>query len=108
MRGFRKDAGFTSGRALARALNWQESKVSRIENGRQNASEATAVSGAGRPGTMPISLTWLPRSATSTRCGGSGAGRSRTGSRTGGSERTRVGSPVVCHHAVFLPQLPQN
>ncbi|MEV7401015.1 helix-turn-helix transcriptional regulator [Streptomyces sp. NPDC091267] len=39
LRGFRKDAGFTSGRALARALNWQESKVSRIENGRQNASE---------------------------------------------------------------------
>jgi len=39
LRGFRKDAGFTSGRALARALSWQESKVSRIENGRQNASE---------------------------------------------------------------------
>ncbi|MFF2922684.1 helix-turn-helix domain-containing protein [Streptomyces celluloflavus] len=39
LRGFRKDAGFISGRALARALNWQESKVSRIENGRQNASE---------------------------------------------------------------------
>lgn len=40
LRGFRKDAGFTSGRALARALGWQESKVSRIENGKQNASEA--------------------------------------------------------------------
>ncbi|MER6612927.1 helix-turn-helix domain-containing protein [Streptomyces xantholiticus] len=40
LRGFRKDAGFASGRALARALGWQESKVSRIENGRQNASEA--------------------------------------------------------------------
>lgn len=39
LRGFRKDAGFDSGRALARALNWQESKVSRLENGRQNASE---------------------------------------------------------------------
>ncbi|MFC9244464.1 helix-turn-helix domain-containing protein [Streptomyces sp. NPDC057136] len=39
LRGFRKDAGFTSGRALARALNWQESKVSRIENGKQTASE---------------------------------------------------------------------
>ncbi|MFI8997018.1 helix-turn-helix domain-containing protein [Streptomyces sp. NPDC053542] len=39
LRGFRKDAGFSSGRALARALNWQESKVSRLENGRQNASE---------------------------------------------------------------------
>ncbi|MFG2227383.1 helix-turn-helix domain-containing protein [Streptomyces sp. NPDC048644] len=39
LRGFRKDAGFASGRALARALHWQESKVSRIENGKQNASE---------------------------------------------------------------------
>lgn len=39
LRGFRKDAGFSSGRALARALKWQESKVSRLENGRQNASE---------------------------------------------------------------------
>ena len=39
LRGFRKDAGFSSGRALARALNWQESKVSRLENGKQNASE---------------------------------------------------------------------
>ncbi|UQI44606.1 helix-turn-helix domain-containing protein [Streptomyces sp. HU2014] len=40
LRGFRKDAGFTSGRALARALGWQESKVSRIENGKQSVSEA--------------------------------------------------------------------
>lgn len=39
LRGFRKDAGFTSGRALARALGWQESKVSRLEHGKQNASE---------------------------------------------------------------------
>lgn len=39
LRGFRKDAGFASGRALARALSWQESKVSRLENGKQNASE---------------------------------------------------------------------
>lgn len=39
LRGFRKDAGFGSGRALARALGWQESKVSRLENGKQNASE---------------------------------------------------------------------
>ncbi|WP_073863340.1 helix-turn-helix domain-containing protein [Streptomyces sp. CB01249] len=39
LRGFRKDAGFGSGRALARALDWQESKVSRLENGKQNASE---------------------------------------------------------------------
>ncbi|MFE5971361.1 helix-turn-helix domain-containing protein [Streptomyces sp. NPDC056460] len=39
LRGFRKDAGFSSGRALAAALRWQESKVSRLENGRQNASE---------------------------------------------------------------------
>lgn len=39
LRGFRKDAGFTSGRALARVLAWQESKVSRLENGKQNASE---------------------------------------------------------------------
>ncbi|MEU0925763.1 helix-turn-helix domain-containing protein [Streptomyces malaysiensis] len=39
LRGFRKDAGFASGRALARALDWQESKVSRLENGKQNASE---------------------------------------------------------------------
>lgn len=39
LRSFRKDAGFASGRAFARALNWQESKVSRIENARQNASE---------------------------------------------------------------------
>ncbi|WP_308295522.1 helix-turn-helix domain-containing protein [Streptomyces sp. MUM 178J] len=39
LRGFRKDAGFMSGRALARALGWQESKVSRLENGKQNASE---------------------------------------------------------------------
>ncbi|MEU3841103.1 helix-turn-helix transcriptional regulator [Streptomyces sp. NPDC028635] len=40
LREFRKDAGFASGRALARTLNWQESKVSRLENGKQNASEA--------------------------------------------------------------------
>ncbi|MBB6420685.1 helix-turn-helix transcriptional regulator [Streptomyces sp. AK010] len=39
LRGFRKDAGFTSGRAFARATSWQESKVSRIENGRQRPSE---------------------------------------------------------------------
>jgi transcriptional regulator with XRE-family HTH domain len=39
LRGFRKDAGFTSGRAFAAATGWQESKVSRIENGKQNASE---------------------------------------------------------------------
>ncbi|MGK5730100.1 helix-turn-helix domain-containing protein [Streptomyces sp. URMC 124] len=39
LRGFRKDAGFASGRAFAAAMGWQESKVSRIENGRQNASE---------------------------------------------------------------------
>ncbi|MFF4952815.1 helix-turn-helix domain-containing protein [Streptomyces chattanoogensis] len=39
LRGFRKDAGFSSGRALARELGWQESKVSRLENGKQNASE---------------------------------------------------------------------
>ncbi|WP_330175671.1 helix-turn-helix domain-containing protein [Streptomyces sp. NBC_01498] len=39
LRGFRKDAGFSSGRAFAAATGWQESKVSRIENGRQAASE---------------------------------------------------------------------
>ncbi|WP_411084436.1 helix-turn-helix domain-containing protein [Streptomyces sp. cmx-18-6] len=39
LRGFRKDAGFGSGRAFAAATGWQESKVSRIENGKQNASE---------------------------------------------------------------------
>ncbi|MGW7351019.1 helix-turn-helix domain-containing protein [Streptomyces sp. NPDC054784] len=39
LRGFRKDAGFNSGRALAHALGWHESKISRLENGRQNASE---------------------------------------------------------------------
>ncbi|MDI5971531.1 helix-turn-helix transcriptional regulator [Streptomyces sp. SL13] len=39
LRGFRKDAGFASGRALARALEWQESKVSRLENGKQNAGD---------------------------------------------------------------------
>lgn len=39
LRGYRKDAGFTSGRAFAHATGWQESKVSRIENGKQNVSE---------------------------------------------------------------------
>lgn len=39
LRGFRKDAGYSSGRAFAAATGWQESKVSRIENGKQNASE---------------------------------------------------------------------
>lgn len=39
LRGFRKDAGFASGRAFARATEWQESKVSRIENGKQRPSE---------------------------------------------------------------------
>ncbi|WP_427168844.1 helix-turn-helix domain-containing protein (plasmid) [Streptomyces sp. C1-1] len=39
LRGFRKDAGFVSGRAFARATSWQESKVSRIENGKQRPSE---------------------------------------------------------------------
>ncbi|MFJ5290923.1 helix-turn-helix domain-containing protein [Streptomyces sp. NPDC088348] len=40
LRGFRKDAGFSSGRASAAVTGWQESKVSRIENGRQGGSEA--------------------------------------------------------------------
>ncbi|MEU5930775.1 helix-turn-helix transcriptional regulator [Streptomyces antimycoticus] len=39
LRGFRKDAGFASGRAFARATAWQESKVSRIENGKQRPTE---------------------------------------------------------------------
>ncbi|MEU3754530.1 helix-turn-helix transcriptional regulator [Streptomyces olivoreticuli] len=39
LRAFRKDAGFASGRAFAVATGWAESKVSRIENGKQNASE---------------------------------------------------------------------
>ncbi|MFF3487292.1 helix-turn-helix domain-containing protein [Streptomyces sp. NPDC002701] len=39
LRGFRKDAGFASGRAFAHATSWQESKVSRIENGKQRPSE---------------------------------------------------------------------
>ncbi|RZD89296.1 helix-turn-helix domain-containing protein [Streptomyces albidoflavus] len=39
LRNFRKDAGFASGRAFAMAAGWAESKVSRIENGKQNASE---------------------------------------------------------------------
>jgi hypothetical protein len=39
LRGFRKDAGFVSGRAFALATGWAESKVSRIENGKQNAAE---------------------------------------------------------------------
>ncbi|MDI3402586.1 helix-turn-helix domain-containing protein [Streptomyces cavernicola] len=39
LRGFRKDAGFRSGKAFAEATGWQESKVSRIETGKQNASE---------------------------------------------------------------------
>ncbi|MFD4861031.1 helix-turn-helix domain-containing protein [Streptomyces atratus] len=32
LRGFREDAGFSSGRAFAAATGWQESKVSRIKN----------------------------------------------------------------------------
>nr|WP_223185962.1 helix-turn-helix transcriptional regulator [Streptomyces sp. CBMA152] len=40
LRGFRKDAGFASGRAFAVATGWAESKVSRLENGKQNPSEA--------------------------------------------------------------------
>ncbi|GAA0336428.1 helix-turn-helix transcriptional regulator [Streptomyces blastmyceticus] len=39
LRAFRKDAGFASGRAFAVATGWAESKVSRIENGKQKASE---------------------------------------------------------------------
>ncbi|MGP4049347.1 helix-turn-helix domain-containing protein [Streptomyces sp. 2A115] len=39
LRGLRKDAGFASGRAFAVATGWAESKVSRLENGRQNPSE---------------------------------------------------------------------
>ncbi|MFI6723689.1 helix-turn-helix domain-containing protein [Streptomyces atratus] len=39
LRATRKDAGFASGRAFATATGWQESKVSRIELGRQAASE---------------------------------------------------------------------
>jgi transcriptional regulator with XRE-family HTH domain len=39
LRGFRKDAGFASGRAFAMVTGWAESKVSRLENGKQNASE---------------------------------------------------------------------
>ena len=40
LRGYRKDAGFASGKAFAEATGWAESKVSRIETGKQNASEA--------------------------------------------------------------------
>ncbi|MEU6578163.1 helix-turn-helix transcriptional regulator [Streptomyces sp. NPDC046805] len=39
LRGFRKDAGFPSGRAFAHAAAWHESKVSRIEHGKQRPSE---------------------------------------------------------------------
>ncbi|MEV8474270.1 helix-turn-helix transcriptional regulator [Streptomyces sp. NPDC051173] len=39
LRVFRKDAGYTSGRAFAAAAGWHESKVSRIEHGRQKPSE---------------------------------------------------------------------
>ncbi|MER6912204.1 helix-turn-helix transcriptional regulator [Streptomyces sp. NPDC000594] len=39
LRAARKDAGFVSGRAFAAATGWQESKVSRIELGRQLASD---------------------------------------------------------------------
>ncbi|SHN24009.1 helix-turn-helix domain-containing protein [Streptomyces yunnanensis] len=39
LRGFRRDAGFKSGRAFANLLGWHESKVSKIEHGKQNASE---------------------------------------------------------------------
>ena len=39
LREFRKDAGFASGRAFAVATGWAESKVSRLENGKQNPSE---------------------------------------------------------------------
>ncbi|GAB2923155.1 DUF5753 domain-containing protein [Streptomyces mayteni] len=39
LRAVRKDAGFSRARAFAAATGWHESKVSRIENGRQNASE---------------------------------------------------------------------
>lgn len=39
LRTFRRDAGYTSGRAFAGVLDWHESKVSRIEHGKQNASE---------------------------------------------------------------------
>ncbi|KUO12596.1 XRE family transcriptional regulator [Streptomyces sp. DSM 15324] len=56
MRGFRRDAGFASGRALARALGWQESKVSRLENGKQNASEEdirTWCAATGHDGEIP-------------------------------------------------------
>ncbi|MGW3911497.1 helix-turn-helix domain-containing protein [Streptomyces sp. NPDC005070] len=39
LRGFRKDAGYTSGRAFAHATEWHESKISRIEHGKQRPSE---------------------------------------------------------------------
>ncbi|MFI9616769.1 helix-turn-helix domain-containing protein [Streptomyces sp. NPDC052023] len=39
LRSFRKDAGFQSGRAFAQATTWHESKVSRIEHGKQRPSE---------------------------------------------------------------------
>ncbi|WP_328937446.1 helix-turn-helix domain-containing protein [Streptomyces tauricus] len=39
LRGYRKDAGFASGRLSAPATSWQEPKVSRIENGKQRPSE---------------------------------------------------------------------
>ena len=39
LHGFRKDAGFASGRAFAVAAGWAESKVSRLENGKPNPSE---------------------------------------------------------------------
>ncbi len=39
LRGFRKDAGFKSGRAFAAATGWHESKISRIEHGKQQPSD---------------------------------------------------------------------
>ncbi|MFE0671967.1 helix-turn-helix domain-containing protein [Streptomyces sp. NPDC058867] len=56
LRGYRRDAGFASGRALARTLGWQESKVSRLENGKQNASEDDIrmwCNATGREGEIP-------------------------------------------------------
>ncbi len=38
LRDFHKKAGFASGWAFARATSWQESKISRIENGKQRPS----------------------------------------------------------------------
>ncbi|MFI6480664.1 helix-turn-helix domain-containing protein [Nonomuraea sp. NPDC050663] len=62
LRQLREAAGM-SGKELAERLGWQPSKISRLENGRQSATEVDVLAWTGAVGAAPETLTELRRRA---------------------------------------------